>query len=198
MFPSFRVARALSLIDTFFQPTCRLTLTQDDYGGCVTSPLAGVVRCHDFIEYGGRLNSNWVNDVTLSVNEWQPGVCGPHLSQPVLMLVSPQDEMARAVPRVTRAVFDSMRCPKEWYEVAGGHFGLLYHPSELFSEASAAQISFLRRWIEHGAPARPSEPKAQDQPGLRSIDQGARDRLAVGGQRSSAAGAAADGLRRSS
>jgi hypothetical protein len=103
-----------------------------------------------FVEYGGTLDSNWVNDVTLSLDGWQPGLCGPHLKKPVLMLVSPQDEMARANPRVARAVFDSLCGPKEWYEIAGGHFGLLYHPSDLFSEAQAAEVSFLRRWLFAG------------------------------------------------
>jgi hypothetical protein len=132
-----------------------------------------------FVEHGGRLDSNWVNDVTLALGEWQPGICGPHLHQPVLMLVSPQDEMARANPQVARAVFDSIRGPKEWYEIAGGHFGLLYHPSDLFSEACAAQMSFLRRWNTHGVPAdtkfkSSTGPKAQEQPGFRSMDSQAR------------------------
>jgi pimeloyl-ACP methyl ester carboxylesterase len=101
-----------------------------------------------FVEYGGRLDSNWVNDVTLALGEWQPGLCGAHLTQPVFMLVSPQDEMARANPRVARAVFDSLCGPKEWHEIGGGHFGLLYHPSDLFSEARAVQLGFLRRWAD--------------------------------------------------
>jgi pimeloyl-ACP methyl ester carboxylesterase len=101
-----------------------------------------------FVEYGGTLDSNWVNDVSLSLNGWQPGLCGPHLRRPVLMLVSPQDEMARANPRVARSVFDSLAGPKEWYAISGGHFGLLYHPSELFSEARAVQLGFLRRWAD--------------------------------------------------
>lgn len=101
-----------------------------------------------FVEYGGTLGSKWVNDVTLSVDGWQPGLCGPHLSQPVLMLVSPQDEMARANPQVARAVFGSLHGPKQWYAIDGGHFGLLYYPSELFSEARAVQLGFLRRWAD--------------------------------------------------
>lgn len=101
-----------------------------------------------FIEYGGRLGSNWANDVTVAVQGWQPGLCGPQLAASVLMLVAPQDEMVRANPRVSRAVFDSIRGPKEWYPIGGGHFGLLYTPSELFSEARAAQLSFVRRWID--------------------------------------------------
>ena len=102
----------------------RLTALSSDvlgFGGPVQGPLpvvsADQVRHPSaqkpltafrwFIEYGGRLDSNWVNDVTLSLAGWQPGVCGPHLRRPVLMLVSPQDEMTRANPRVARAVFDS-------------------------------------------------------------------------------------------
>jgi pimeloyl-ACP methyl ester carboxylesterase len=101
-----------------------------------------------FVEHGGTLNSNWVNDVTLSLDGWQPGLCAPHLRRPLLMLVSPQDEMARANPQVARAIFDSLRGSKEWYAIEGGHFGLLYHPSELFSEARAVQLGFLRRWAD--------------------------------------------------
>lgn len=101
-----------------------------------------------FVEYGGRLDSNWVNDVTLAVEGWQPGLCGPHLERPVLMLVSPQDEMVRANPQVARAVFDSIHGPKQWYAIGGGHFGLLYHPGDLFAEARAVQLGFLRRWAD--------------------------------------------------
>jgi len=105
-----------------------------------------------FTEYGGKLGSGWVNDVTLALGEeplaWQPGLCAPHLNVPVLMLVSPTDEMARANPSVSRYVFDSIRGPKEWCAIGGGHFGLLYHPGELFSGAQAVEASFLRRWAD--------------------------------------------------
>jgi uncharacterized protein len=36
-----------------------------------------------------------------------------------------------------------MRCRKQWADIDGGHFGLLYHPSEIFEEASAGQCAFL-------------------------------------------------------
>jgi pimeloyl-ACP methyl ester carboxylesterase len=105
-----------------------------------------------FTEYGGQLGSGWINDVTLAFGNqpvaWQPGLCASYLDVPVLMLVSPQDEMIRANPLVARSVFDSLCSQKEWYSIAGGHFGLLYHPSELFIEARAVQVGFLRRWIE--------------------------------------------------
>jgi pimeloyl-ACP methyl ester carboxylesterase len=104
-----------------------------------------------FVEYGGALGSNWVNDVALSLEGWQPGLCAPYLKQPVLMLVSPKDEMARANPRIVRKIFDSLCGPKEWYAIGGGHFGVLYHPSELFSESRAIQVGFLRRWADRPA-----------------------------------------------
>lgn len=104
-----------------------------------------------FIEYGGRVGTGWVNDVTVALGEhpmaWTPGLCGPHIRVPVLMVVSPEEEMVRANPSVSRAVFDSIRSPKEWYPIGGGHFGLLYYPSELFSEACSVQVSFLRRRV---------------------------------------------------
>ncbi len=108
-----------------------------------------------FTEYGGRLGSGWVNDVTLALGNqpvpWEPGFCASHLDAHVLMLVSPQDEMVRANPLVARGVFDAIRSAKEWHPIDGGHFGLLYHPSELFTEARTVQVEFLRRWAEQPA-----------------------------------------------
>ncbi len=102
-----------------------------------------------FIEYGARVGTGWVNDVTVALGEtpvaWTPGLCGPRVRVPVLMIVSPEEEMARANPTVSRAVFDSVESTKEWYSIKGGHFGLLYYPSELFSEACAVETSFLKR-----------------------------------------------------
>jgi pimeloyl-ACP methyl ester carboxylesterase len=104
-----------------------------------------------FIEYGGRLGSGWVNDVTVALGEnplpWRPGLSTARIDVPVLMIVSGEDEMARADPAVTRTVFDQLRGPKEWHQIRGGHFGLLYFPSELFSEAQAVQVAFARRWL---------------------------------------------------
>lgn len=104
-----------------------------------------------FVEYGGRLGSQWVNDATVALGDqplpWQPGLSGPHIDVPVLMIVSPEDEMVRANPTVARQVFETLNGPKEWYSIPGGHFGMLYYPSELYSEAQAVQVSFLRRWL---------------------------------------------------
>jgi len=63
------------------------------------------------------------------------------------MIVSPDDEMVRANPAVSRTIFESLKCPKEWHSIAGGHFGLLYHPSSLFFAASEVQTQFLTRWL---------------------------------------------------
>jgi pimeloyl-ACP methyl ester carboxylesterase len=102
-----------------------------------------------FIEYGGRIGTGWVNDVTVALGAhpvaWLPGLCGPQLKVPVLFVVSPEEEMVRANPAVSRAVFNSIRSIKEWHSIGGGHFGLLYYPSELFAQAYSVQVSFLQR-----------------------------------------------------
>ena len=104
-----------------------------------------------FIEYGGRLGSEWINDVTVALGDrpmpWTPGLAASHLRAPTLMIVAPQDEMPRSNPMVTRRAFDAIPGAKEWYSIGGGHFGLLYHPSDLFSEAQAVQVAFLRRCL---------------------------------------------------
>jgi uncharacterized protein len=104
-----------------------------------------------FIEYGGRVGTEWVNNVTVALGDnpvaWIPGLCAPHLKVPVLMIVSPEEEMVRANPTVSRTVFDAIQGPKEWHSIGGGHFGLLYYPSELFSEARTVQLSFLERRV---------------------------------------------------
>jgi hypothetical protein len=58
-------------------------------------------------------------------------------------MVSPNDEMARANPAVARDAYERLAGPKEWVEIPGGHFGLLYYPSETFDKASSAQSRFL-------------------------------------------------------
>jgi uncharacterized protein len=40
--------------------------------------------------------------------------------------------------------------PKEWVDVPGGHFGLLYYPSPEFDQASSAQANFLVRHLLRG------------------------------------------------
>jgi uncharacterized protein len=104
-----------------------------------------------FIEYGGRLGTNWINDVTRvqpsTPEPWNAALCAPHLKAPLLMIVSLEDEMQGANPAVARGAYEAAPEPKEWREISGGHFGLLYHPSDLFDQASAAQSTFLKRWL---------------------------------------------------
>lgn len=100
-----------------------------------------------FIEYGGRFGSGWVNDVTRAQPKtpvaWHPGLCATHARCPTVFVVSPQDEMIGASPAVARDAYDKLAGPKEWIEIDGGHFGLVYFPSEEFERASSAQARFL-------------------------------------------------------
>jgi len=100
-----------------------------------------------FIEYGGRLGTEWVNDLTRAQPKvpvaWHPGLCARHVSCPSLFVVSPQDEMPGSKPAIARDAYDKLEGPKEWIEIDGGHFGLLYFPSEEFEGASSAQARFL-------------------------------------------------------
>jgi len=106
-----------------------------------------------FIEYGGRLGTHWVNDVTRAQprtpEPWNPGLCAAHVTCPTVFLVSPADEMRNASPDVARAAFDALRGPKEWVNLDGGHFGLLYYPSAEFDRAAAAQARFLKEHLGH-------------------------------------------------
>ena len=74
---------------------------------------------------------------------WHPGLCAGRVRCPTLFVVSPRDEMPGASPAVARDAYEKLAGPKEWTEIDGGHFGLLYHPSEEFEKASSAQAHFL-------------------------------------------------------
>jgi uncharacterized protein len=100
-----------------------------------------------FIEYGGRHGSGWLNRATRvvpsNIAPYSPYLCTPFVTAPSLMMVAPHDEMVHANPMVSRAAFDLLEGDKEWQDIDGGHFGLLYHPSNLFSEVSGIQAAFL-------------------------------------------------------
>lgn len=104
-----------------------------------------------FVAHGGRHGSGWLNRVTRVVPDtpapYDPVLCAPFLAPPTLMMVAPEDEMLHADHGVSRLAFDLMPEPKVWHDIAGGHFGLLYHPSALFDEATRIQSAFLRRWL---------------------------------------------------
>jgi uncharacterized protein len=101
-----------------------------------------------FIEHGCRFGSQWENSATL-VAPATPNalLCAPHLKAPLLVIYSPDDEMGGCNPAITRMAFDAAPEPKELFETAGGHFGMLYHPSASFDEASRVQRDFLLRFL---------------------------------------------------
>ncbi|PWJ20408.1 alpha/beta hydrolase [Jannaschia seohaensis] len=104
-----------------------------------------------FIEHGSRLNSGWENDVQRSVMQLDTPYsvvhCAAHVKVPTLVILSFEDEIPNANPEVARHVYGLISGPKRKYEIAGGHFGLLWHPSELFDEASQVQRSFLQEHL---------------------------------------------------
>lgn len=101
-----------------------------------------------FIEHGGRHGSGWANDVTRVIPPtpapFSPILCASRVEVPTLMMIAPEDEMVHCNPAVAREAYDLLAGPKQWYEIAGGHFGLLWYPSELFDEATRVQSAFLK------------------------------------------------------
>tara|TARA_B110000196_G_C20875463_1_gene534051 strand:- start:483 stop:683 length:201 start_codon:yes stop_codon:yes gene_type:complete len=61
------------------------------------------------------------------------------------MIVGKDDEMIHCNRDVQRAVFDRIAGEKEFTEIQGGHFGLLWQSSAQFDEAIKQQINFLTR-----------------------------------------------------
>jgi len=116
------------------------------------SLLTPLTAFHWFIEYGARYGTNWENRATLvdlkTPAPFHPLLCAPHPKAPVLMVIAVQDEMPGANSEVARVVFHLAPEPKEKIEIDGGHFGLLYYPSELFEHAGHAQRDFLIRYLK--------------------------------------------------
>ncbi len=104
-----------------------------------------------FIDFGGRAGTGWTNSVTrvlpATPAPYHPALCAPFVTAHTLLMVAPEDEMVHANYSVTRQAYELIPGPKQWYDIAGGHFGLLYYPSELFDEASRVQIEFLKKWL---------------------------------------------------
>ena len=100
-----------------------------------------------FIDYGGRYGTKWENWATVIVPEtpapFHPALCAPYVGVPLLMMVAYEDEMHGANSHIARIAYDLAPQPKEWVELDGGHFGLLYYPGELFNQASKVQRDFL-------------------------------------------------------
>ncbi len=105
-----------------------------------------------FIEYGGRPGSGWANRATQVVPPtpvvYSPYLCAPYVRASTLIMASPTDEIANANYGVARAAFDLLPGRKQWYDIADGHFGLLYHPGPRFDEAVRVQTAFLRSELD--------------------------------------------------
>ena len=78
---------------------------------------------------------------------YHPSLCAPFVKVPTLLMVAPEDEMVHANYSVARQAYELIPGPTQWYDIAGGHFGLLYYPGELFNEASRVQSEFLKKWL---------------------------------------------------
>jgi pimeloyl-ACP methyl ester carboxylesterase len=104
-----------------------------------------------FTDYGRRAGTHWINSVTRVMPAtplpYHPALCAPFVKAPTLLMVAPEDEMEHANYSVARRAYGLIPGPKQWYDIAGGHFGLLYCPSGLFDEASRVQTEFLTKWL---------------------------------------------------
>jgi uncharacterized protein len=104
-----------------------------------------------FIDYGGRAGTHWINTATRVIPAtpvpYEPVLAAPFVKAPTLMMVAPEDEMVHANYAVAKKAYQLMPGAKQWYDIAGGHFGLLYFPSQLFDEASRVQTEFLEKWL---------------------------------------------------
>ena len=112
------------------------------------SLLAPIQAFRWFVEYGGRPGSGWTNEVTRVIPPtpvpYSPYGCAPFVQAKTLFMVAPEDEMVHANYEVARRAYGSIPTPKHWHDIRGGHFGLLYFPSERFDEAAQVQSEFLR------------------------------------------------------
>ena len=104
-----------------------------------------------FIDFGGRPGSRWVNRATRVLPKtpvpYSAYLCAPFLSAPTLFTVALDDEMPGANPRVARQVYELIPGNKQWNEISGGHFGLLYPDGVLFRQAADAATAFLRQHL---------------------------------------------------
>jgi len=100
-----------------------------------------------FMDYGGRHGSLWENRVSRVIPPtpvpFSAYLAAPYIKVPTFVMVGRNDEMIHCNRDVTKATYDLMRCPKQWVDIDGGHFGLLYYPGEIFTQASTQQCEFL-------------------------------------------------------
>jgi hypothetical protein len=123
-----------------------LPVVSHDQAG-TPSLLAPIQAFRWFIDYGGRPGSGWINRVSRVLPPtpvpYSPYLCAPFVQANVLLMVAPEDEMIHANYGVARQAFALMPAFKTWYDIAGGHFGLLYCPGPLFDEAVSVQARFF-------------------------------------------------------
>jgi len=116
------------------------------------SLLAPIQAFRWFVEYGGRPGSGWLNLVSRVIPPtpitYSPYLCAPFVQARVLLMVAPEDEMVHADYQVTQQAFKLMPGFKRWYDIAEGHFGLLYHPGDRFDEAVSVQSEFFRAQLD--------------------------------------------------
>jgi len=131
--------------------TDQMPIVSTDQKG-TPSALTDLTAYNWFIEYGGRFGTNWKNVVSFSnieiPDDFNLGQFADQLKAPILMVVATNDEMNGANPKVTQFVYNNITQPKEWVDIDGGHFGLLYYPSPLFDKSSKAQIDFLNKYLK--------------------------------------------------
>ncbi|TLP71902.1 alpha/beta hydrolase [Maribacter sp. ACAM166] len=115
----------------------------------MNSALKELTAYRWFIEYGGRFDTKWQNSVSFSTFKNAPknyhrGIAATLIKAPILLVVAKNDEMEGASARIAKSVFEKISQPKKLVYLDGGHFGLLEYPSDLFNEASKAQVDFLK------------------------------------------------------
>jgi uncharacterized protein len=115
------------------------------------SALTPLTAFRWFIEYGGRYGSGWQNWITRvkrgSDEPYHPVLAASRVRCPTQLIIAIEDEMPGARSEIAHLAYDRLAGPKELIEIEGGHFGLLFHPSPLFDQASTAQRDFLRRHL---------------------------------------------------
>lgn len=101
-----------------------------------------------FIAEGGKPESGWKNTVTRIIPKtevpFSPFITAPFLTVPVLMMVAKEDEMPGISKEVQVVIYDSINSKKEFYEIAGGHFGALYPGTPAFYDAIEKQSEFIK------------------------------------------------------
>lgn len=103
-----------------------------------------------FMAYGAMHGTSWQNWITVAqraAEPYHPVLCAGHVHAPALFVVAADDEMPGANAAISRLAFGRAAGPKELLEIGGGHFGLLYHPGDLFDRASRAERDFLARHL---------------------------------------------------